>query len=267
MEAELAAFCTDISGNRSSNDELSEVQRVAITALVLSGRTYRDVAALFNCSANASGLQKLTTDWEKVISLRTLKRVLKSANYRKWRAMKRPFITKEAALKRLQFAREWIEKVEELMMDGKSELVFLERDDTSEKKGYSSNSYIECLKKGYLPNQDDTRHFIQDNAPIHSSAKTTEWLLNQGISWLEWPPYSPDLNPIEHCWRMMKSNLRKLYPEAFHLKKNEIDIGIFKEKIKAAWEAIPQEKIRALIKSLPQRLAAVIRARGWYTRY
>lgn len=151
--------------------------------------------------------------------------------------------------------------------DSRSELIFLVRDNTSRRQGFSSNSYISCLEEGYLPCRDDTCHFMHDNAPIHNAAKTTEWMLNQGISWLDWPPYSPDLNPIEHVWRMMKDNLRRLYPEAFDLRRNELDIRVFKEKLTAAWEAIPQEKIRALIESLPQRLRAVIRAQGWYTRY
>ncbi|KAK1998221.1 hypothetical protein LX36DRAFT_576716, partial [Colletotrichum falcatum] len=81
------------------------------------------------------------------------------------------------------------------------------------------------------------------------------------------PLYSPDLNLIKHYWRMMKDNLRKLYPEAFDLRKNNTDIRTFKEKLQAAWDAIPQSKIKALIESLPQRLEAVIRAHGWYTRY
>ncbi|KAK2027939.1 hypothetical protein LX32DRAFT_591677, partial [Colletotrichum zoysiae] len=50
-------------------------------------------------------------------------------------------------------------------------------------------------------------YFIYNNAPIHTALLTVEWMLQQGISWLDWPPYSLDLNPIEHVWRMMKNNL------------------------------------------------------------
>ena len=40
--------------------------------------------------------------------------------------------------------------------------------------------------------------FQQDNDPKHSSRLVQGWLNQKGIDRLEWPPYSPDLNPIEH---------------------------------------------------------------------
>jgi transposase len=42
--------------------------------------------------------------------------------------------------------------------------------------------------------------FLQDNAPQHKSALIRTWLLNNGIQCLDFPPYSPDLNPIENLW-------------------------------------------------------------------
>ncbi|WQF90572.1 Putative transposase, Tc1, ribonuclease H superfamily [Colletotrichum destructivum] len=208
--------------------------------------------------------QQLMKDWHGQISIRTFKRVLRGGGSRKWRAMKRPFISEQAARIRLAFAREWHSKVEELMQanisimvwgmvwaEGRSDLVFLIQDSTSRRQGYSSNSYISCLEEGNLPYSDDTRHFMQDNASIHNAAKT--------------PPCSPDLNPIEHVWKLMKDNLRRLYPEPFNYGRNELDTSKFKEQLTAAWEAFPQESIRSLIQSLPRRLEAVIRAQGWYT--
>ncbi|KAI1004597.1 hypothetical protein K3495_g3620 [Podosphaera aphanis] len=45
---------------------------------------------------------------------------------------------------------------------------------------------------------------MQDNAPSHSAARTKRELSERNIVPLEWPPFSPDLNPIEHVWNMMK---------------------------------------------------------------
>jgi transposase len=42
--------------------------------------------------------------------------------------------------------------------------------------------------------------FMQDNAPIHTAKKVTKWFEDRGIPVLNWAPYSPDLNPIEHVW-------------------------------------------------------------------
>ncbi|EFQ36132.1 transposase, partial [Colletotrichum graminicola M1.001] len=80
----------------------------------------------------------------------------------------------------------------------RSELIFLTRDKNSRQGGYTTNRYIQTLDEGFLPVYDDFRHFVQDNAPIHTSAQTLSWLRSHGVSWLDWPPYSPDLNPIKH---------------------------------------------------------------------
>ncbi|KAF6819004.1 hypothetical protein CPLU01_13154, partial [Colletotrichum plurivorum] len=53
MDAKLRAFAANLSGDRSYNDELTELQRVAITAVVLSGTSQRVAARLFNCSRGA----------------------------------------------------------------------------------------------------------------------------------------------------------------------------------------------------------------------
>ena len=38
---------------------------------------------------------------------------------------------------------------------------------------------------------------MRDNARTHTAKVCKEWLANQGWEVMEWPPYSPDLNPIE----------------------------------------------------------------------
>jgi transposase len=41
---------------------------------------------------------------------------------------------------------------------------------------------------------------MQDNASIHTAKKVKDWFMGNGIITTDWPPYSPDLNPIEHAW-------------------------------------------------------------------
>lgn len=150
---------------------------------------------------------------------------------------------------------------------GRSDLIVMERDEDAPRRGYTARSYQKALQEGLLPHYNDTRHFQQDNAKIHVCKATEEWLQRRGISWIEWPAHSPDLNPIEHVWAALKKNLRTLFPELWSLKQNCVDIAKFKECLHTAWEAIPQSFIDKLIEGMPRRLAAVKKARGWYTKY
>jgi transposase len=55
--------------------------------------------------------------------------------------------------------------------------------------------------------------FMHNNARIHT-AKTTQKFLEEHSIWtIEWPPYSPDLNPIEHMWWALKKKVHSLHPE------------------------------------------------------
>lgn len=150
---------------------------------------------------------------------------------------------------------------------GRTPLVPMIRDENAPRRGYSSWSYQKALEEGLLPLYDGTRRFQQDNARIHTSESSMAWLAARGIELLEWPPLSPDLSPIENLWAIVKRQLRRKHPNLHKLKDNITDRAFFMECVKQVWQEVPQEQIRRLIESLPKRLRAVIRARGWYTKY
>ena len=54
--------------------------------------------------------------------------------------------------------------------------------------------------------------FMQDNAPIHKAKKVMEWFNENGIEVIDWPPYSPDLKPIEHVWYVLKKLVYQVNP-------------------------------------------------------
>jgi transposase len=81
----------------------------------------------------------------------------------------------------------------------------------------------------------------------------------------DWPPYSPDLNPIKYIWWVLKRMLTEHYP---HLDGTSADdIEEMEEALKDCWARISKETFDRLYESMPRRVAACIKARGWYTKY
>ena len=50
--------------------------------------------------------------------------------------------------------------------------------------------------------------FFQDGAPCHTSKHSMGWLKDNGVKVLPWPGNSPDLNPIENAWNVIKNRLK-----------------------------------------------------------
>lgn len=103
--------------------------------------------------------------------------------------------------------------------------------------------------------------FQQDNASGYSAAFTMSVFEAIGIEPIFWPPNSPDLNPIKTIWNEMKDYIEKKYPEVYRSYKR------LKETVKEAWESVTHDRIRELIREMPERCRAVIEAKGLYTKY
>ena len=55
--------------------------------------------------------------------------------------------------------------------------------------------------------------FQQDNALPHKMSRAQQLFQQAGIYVMDWPRYSPDLNPIENILSLLKKRVPNLHPQ------------------------------------------------------
>ena len=100
--------------------------------------------------------------------------------------------------------------------------------------------------------------FQQDNDPKHTSKVVKKVFETKKIRVLEWPSQSPDLNPIEHLWEQLQRQIRGRKPS---------NKDALFEVLKEEWNKISLDVLVKLVDSMPKRCAAVIKAKGYPTKY
>ena len=100
---------------------------------------------------------------------------------------------------------------------------------------------------------------VEDGAPGHQGYAKLCCQRNN-LDSLPWPAQSPDLNLIEALWSDIEQELGELYGRIH-------DVKVLKQAVRDAWNRITRERLRSLIRSMPDRLRAVIAAGGEATPY
>lgn len=100
---------------------------------------------------------------------------------------------------------------------------------------------------------------MDDNARPHRARVVNDYLARESIERMEWPAYSPDLNPIEHAWDALQTRISQLPVAPTTL--NDLADALVQE-----WQQIPNQVFQNLVLSFTRRCQAVIRARGGHTR-
>jgi hypothetical protein len=149
----------------------------------------------------------------------------------------------------------------------RSDLVVMEGDQNAKRGGIIAKVYLEVLAE-YLPiilEYDSI--FMLDNAPIYKAYKVTEFFAEMGIEVMAWPPYFPDLNPIENLWKILKAEIDRVYPKLKGMGNSQAAMDFTIQCVQEAWETLAPELLNKLAEGMQKRMDAVKAANGWYTKY
>jgi len=105
---------------------------------------------------------------------------------------------------------------------------------------------------------------MDDNVGYHQAGLNRIITSTFGVSRSPLPASSPDLNPIENVWHILKARLRKRFTRGEHRPHTENELW---EALSQEWEAMDQCTIDGLIDSMPNRLADVIKVQGSHIKW
>jgi transposase len=126
-------------------------------------------------------------------------------------------------------------------------------------KHLNAKMYCDTLEKRLPDDIPDGYLFVQDQDPKHMSKTTENWFAENNIDCVEdWPPSSPDLNPLKTLWAIIERHVYARLPTNH------------KQLVKYLNEAIASiklELIQHLFDTYKDRLRAVIESKGRHTKY
>ena len=141
---------------------------------------------------------------------------------------------------------------------GPGQLVNVERRMDSDK--YKAILQMHLLPVVHRDFPDGESIFQQDLAPCHTSRKVCTFFAESGLTILDWPGNSPDLNPIENLWVIMKHRIEK------------DDCSTMEKLISSIIKTwYPDDELAkmylTLVDSMPNRVAMLIGEKGSHISY
>ena len=134
----------------------------------------------------------------------------------------------------------------------------------------NSKHYVAFLKENFIPWFKKQKFsfkrnliFMQDNAPSHVARNSLQYLPKVGFSGhrlMKWPAYSPDLNPIENLWSILK---RMLYQDGRQLSTKD---ELWQTIVDAA-DSLAPDVVRSLTSTINKRARNVLFNSGSYIHH
>ena len=131
-------------------------------------------------------------------------------------------------------------------------------DDSFDARRYQSILHLNLVRSAHHFWPRGQWWFQQDNASQHKAATSREWFHNHGIDLIDWPAWSPDLNPIEELWNDLKRRVYGRHPHSME----ELERYVTEE-----WAATDLNFIARICRNMPRRLQAVIANHGHKVPY
>ncbi len=113
----------------------------------------------------------------------------------------------------------------------------------------NANMYCDILKQSMIPSLRRLgRRAVFQHDNDHCLLKKLR------VKVMDWPSMSPDLNPIEHLWGILK-------------RKEECKVSTIHQLRDVVWKRTPVATCEALVNSMPKRVKAVLENNGGHTKY
>ena len=100
---------------------------------------------------------------------------------------------------------------------------------------------------------------MDDNSHPRCAHLVNEFL-HDNVARLEWPAFSPDMNPIDHTWDTLKRAV-------FGRDDPPITLRDLRRFVFEEWDNLDQQDLDELVDSMPLRIQTCINARGHATGY
>jgi transposase len=98
----------------------------------------------------------------------------------------------------------------------------------------------------------------EDGDPKHRSNVAKKWKSHHRVGVLSWPANSPDLNPIENAWKLLKDNVFKRRPTS---------VKQLEKYVHEEWNSLKPEISRNLVSSMSKRMRLCLVAKGDSIKY